>query len=90
MTTDMRVMVLSVIALLMGCFLVVYGTLLARRPDLFLKFHDTFVDRSRWNRHAAWRKNVNDLNYKLLGFAFCVVGLFIIYSMATKLTLDQN
>jgi hypothetical protein len=86
----MRFIVLSVTTLLMGSLFVVYGSLLAWRPDLFLKFHDTFVDRSRGNRTAAWRENVYNLNYRLLGGAFCLVGLFIIYAMTTKLISSQN
>jgi multisubunit Na+/H+ antiporter MnhG subunit len=86
----MRLIVLSVATLLMGSLFVVYGALLAWRPDLFLKFHDTFVDRSRWNTNAAWRKDVYNLNYKVLGVAFCVVGLFIIYAMLAKLISSQN
>jgi hypothetical protein len=36
----MRLIVLSVTALFVGSLFVVYGALLASRPDLFLKFHD--------------------------------------------------
>lgn len=86
----MRLIVLSVTTLLMGSLFVVYGSLLAWRPDLFLKFHDTFIDRGRWNRTAAWRENVYNLNYRLLGVAFCLVGLFIVYAMTTKLIASQN
>ncbi len=86
----MRLIVLSVTTLLVGGLFVVYGMLLAWRPDLFLKFHDTFVDRGRWNRNAAWRKDVYDFNYKVLGVAFCVFGLFIIYAMLAKLISSQR
>jgi hypothetical protein len=81
----MRLFVLSVTTLFVGSLFVVYGVLLAWRPDLFLKFHDTFIDRGRWNRNAAWRKNVSNPEYKLLGGAFCVFGLFITYVMLAKL-----
>jgi hypothetical protein len=57
---------------------------LAWRPDLFLKFHDTFIDRSQWNRNAAWRKNGSSVEYKLLGIGFCAFGVFIIYVLAAK------
>ncbi len=80
----MRLIIISVTALFMGSLFVVYGALLAWRPDLFLKFHDTFIDRSQWNRTAAWRKNVSSVEYKLLGIAFCAFGVFIIYVLVAK------
>lgn len=86
----MRLIVLSMLTLLMGTFLIIYGTLLAWRPELFLRFHDSFVDRGRWNKSTAWRKNVHNLNYKLLGVAFCILGLFIVFSILTKLMSNQN
>jgi len=85
----MRLIVLSTTTLFFGALLVLYGTLLAWKPDLFLKFHDTFVDRGR-NRNASWRKNVYNPDYKLLGVAFCVFGLFIIYVMFVKLISTQR
>jgi hypothetical protein len=68
-----------------GSLFVVYGTLLAWRPDLFLRFHDTFVDRSKWNRIAAWRKNVHKIEYKVLGIGFLISGLFLVFITLTKL-----
>jgi hypothetical protein len=86
----MRSILLLLAAILMGGFFVVYGTLLASRPDAFLKFHDTFVDRSKWNRNAAWRKNIYNGDYKILGIAFLVVGLFIVLITVTKLVSNQH
>jgi hypothetical protein len=63
---------------LMGSLFVIYGGLLAFRPDRFLRFHDTFIDRSEWNRSADWRKHVREREYKALGLVFCVVGLFLL------------
>jgi hypothetical protein len=77
--------VLSLTAFLMGSFLVVYGTLLAWRPDLFLRFHDLFVSRGTWNKDAEWRKNVYNFDYKVLGVAFCMFGLIIVFITLTKL-----
>lgn len=85
----MRLIVLSVTTLLMGSLFVVYGTLLAWRPDLFLKFHDTFVDRGR-NRNAAWRKDLGGLGAKITAASFVMFGLFIIYVMLAKLISSQN
>ena len=63
----MRLIVLSMTTLLTGSLFVVYGTLLAWRPDLFLRFHDSFISRGSWNKNAEWRKNVYNLDYKVLG-----------------------
>jgi hypothetical protein len=76
----MRLIVLSVTSLVLGTLFVVYGTLLAWRPDLFLKFHDTFVDRGR-NRNAAWRKDLESAGAKIAAASFVMFGLFIIYVM---------
>jgi len=86
----LRLIILSVVTLLIGSFLVVYGTLLAWRPDLFLKFHDTFVDRSRLNRNAAWRKDLESLGAKITAASFVTFGLFIIYTMLSKLIRSRS
>jgi len=76
---------LLLIAALIGIFLIVYGSLAACRGDLFLRFHDTFVDRSTWNRNAGWRKHVNDTEFKSMGMLFVIAGAFILVVMLTKL-----
>jgi hypothetical protein len=55
---------------LVGGFFLTYGWLLGFRADLFLRFHDTFVDCSKWNRKAEWRKHVREREYKALGLFF--------------------
>lgn len=68
------------IALAMGCFFVVYGALLSWNPRAWLKFHDTFVDRSR-SRLVAWRNwNPHGTDAKVFGAGCVLVGLFIVYS----------
>jgi hypothetical protein len=86
----MRLIVLSTAALLMGAFLVVYGTLLAWRPDLFLKFQKTFIDCGRWNRNAPWRRNLETLATKTAAASFVTFGVFIIYIVLTKLISGQG
>jgi hypothetical protein len=86
----MRSILLLSAAILMGGLFVAYGTLLASKPDAFLRFHDTFVDRSKSNRNAAWRKNVYNRDYRILGIAFLLVGLFIIIMMVAKLVANQH
>ena len=86
----MRLILLSVTSFFFGVLLVVYGTLLAWRPDLFLKFHDTFIDRSRWNRNADWRKDLESPGAKMVAAGFVMFGVFIIYVMLTKLISSQR
>ena len=86
----MRLILLSVTSFFIGILLVVYGTLLAWRPDLFLKFHDTFIDRGRWNRNAAWRQNLESLGAKMAAAGFVMFGVFIIYVTLTKLISSQR
>jgi hypothetical protein len=89
-SNDMRSNILVLAAMLMGCFVVVYGALLASKPDAFLKFHDTFVDRSKWNRNAEWRKNVYNADYKSFGLVLVVGGIFIVFMMVMKLVSSQH
>jgi hypothetical protein len=81
----MRTVLLAVLALLFGLFTTVYGGLLASRPDLFLRFHDTFVARSDWNRNARWRRNVASRDYRLLGVLFFIIGVLLILMMVVRL-----
>ena len=81
----MRPILLALGALLLGTVFVTYGALLAFRPDRFLRFHDTFIDRSKWNRTAEWRKHVADVEYKALGIAFLIFGLFVVFSVLAKI-----
>jgi hypothetical protein len=69
----------------MGAFLVVYGTLLTYKSSAFLWFHDSFVDRSQWNRNAEWRRNVDRLEFKMLGVCFLLIGLFVAFMSVTRL-----
>jgi hypothetical protein len=85
----MRLIILSVTTLLGGSLFVVYGTLLAWRPDVFLKFHDTFVDRGRI-RNAAWRRDLGSLGAKMAAASFVMFGVFIIYVTLAKMTSSQN
>ena len=47
-----------------GIFFATYGFLLAFRPQSFLKFHNTFVDRSRWSHWDEWHNHVHEGEYK--------------------------
>ena len=86
----MRLILLSVTSFFIGILLVVYGTLLAWSPELFLKFHDAFIDRGRWNRNAAWRKNLGSPGATTAAVGFVMFGVFIIYVTLTKLISSQR
>jgi len=73
-----RLILGSLAVFLMGSLLVTYGGLLAFRPDRFLRFHDTFIDRSKWNPSADWRNHIGEREYKALGLLFCAFGLFLL------------
>jgi hypothetical protein len=75
----MRPVALMLITLAMAGLFVLYGVLLAWNPRLFLRFHDTFVDRSRWNRNAPWRKDLDSLGAKIAAASFVMFGLLLIY-----------
>jgi hypothetical protein len=80
-----RTVILPVLALLFGLFVTVYGGLLASSPDLFLRFHDTFVARGEWNMNAPWRRNVGNRDYAVLGVLFSILGLLLTSMMAVRL-----
>jgi hypothetical protein len=81
----MRTTILSIATVILGSFLTLYGTLLAWNPDLFLKFHDTFVDRSKWNKNAEWRKSINTVEWKVAAAGFVGVGMFIVFQAVLRL-----
>jgi len=57
---------------------VVNGTLLALRPDLFLRFYDLLNPGDYVAKTAGWRRDIDKFEYRLLGAAFVVVGLLIL------------
>jgi len=69
----------------MGCFFVTYGFLLAFRPKSFLKFHNTYVDRSRWSHWDEWQHHVHEPEYKVVGLIFCGAGIFAVCDVALRL-----
>jgi len=81
----MRSIMILLMGAAMGGAMAIYGTLLTYKPDAFLRFHETFVDRSKQNKNAAWRKNVYNSEYKILGMGFLVVGILIVLITLIKL-----
>lgn len=81
----MRLILLALVTLFVGGLFVVYGTLLVWRPDLFLKFHDTFIDRGASNKKAAWRNSVSSREFKFLGIVLGLFGILITYVVLIRL-----
>jgi hypothetical protein len=65
--------------------LVVYGLLMALRPNMFLKFHDFLNPGSRWNTSAKWRGEVGGSEYKSVGWLLSLSGLFFTLMILRKL-----
>ncbi len=78
----MAVLLLGIAAMV---FMAVYGAILSWRPDRFLRFHDTFVDRNKRHRDAKWRSEIDTPAYRLLGWAFTIVGLFFALMLTARL-----
>ncbi len=73
----MRVIALSTGVLILGCFLLINGLLLLISPASFLRFHDFMNPGQRWNRTAAWRANVSNADWKVLGVMCAIIGLLL-------------
>jgi len=63
------------IGLFMGLFLLLNGLLLAFWPGRFLRFYDFWNRGDYVGKTASWRKNVEKLEYRLLGAGALVVGI---------------
>ena len=81
----MREILLPSASALLGVCLGIYGALLAWRQDLFLRFHDTFVNRSSVNRHASWRHDIHRPQYRTVGILFALLAVFIVVKNAMLL-----
>ena len=63
----------------MGLFLIVNGFLLSFKPEEFLRFYD-FCNRGDYvGKAGAWRRDVGNIQYKLLGLCVLFVGAAIIW-----------
>ena len=68
------------VAVFFGIVMVIYGALLAWKPEQLLKFHDTFIDRTKWGKNATWRNEVDKPGAKLVGIVFVLCGVFVTVS----------
>jgi len=76
---------LMALAIVFACFVVINGVLLIVRPDLFLRLRDWLNPGDYWGKTAEWRRDVGNLDYKLLGIGFVVVGMFFVVVSAKAL-----
>lgn len=60
------------------CLIIVNGSLLAFRPDLFLRFYDWQNPGDYWGRSASWRKDVHNAGYKVLGVVLLISGFLFL------------
>ena len=81
----LKLILLSLAVAFMGCFVATYGFLLAFRPTSFLKFHNTYVDRSRWSHWDEWQNHVHEREYKVVGLVFCAAGIFMVCDIGLRL-----
>ncbi len=57
------------------------GLLLAFWPDHFLRFYDFWNRGDYVGKTANWRKNVETIQYRLLGVGAFVVGIAIMWDI---------
>jgi hypothetical protein len=60
-----------------GFYALANGLLLLTRPEAFLKFYD-FFNRGSLNKSGEWRRHVHESEYKFLGAALVLGGLFLL------------
>jgi hypothetical protein len=65
----------------MGLFVIANGLLLAFSPGRFLRFYDFWNRGDYVGKTASWRKNVEKMEYRLLGAGALVVGVAIIWDL---------
>ena len=71
------------IGLLMGLFVFANGLLLAFWPCRFLRFYDFWNRGDYVGRTASWRRDIEKMEYRLLGFGAVVVGAAIVSDLVS-------
>jgi len=69
------------IGLLVGLFVITNGLLLAFLPGRFLRFYDFWSRGDYVGKTALWRKNVEKMEYRLLGLGAIVVGVAMVWDL---------
>lgn len=78
-------LILVLLGMFTACLLAINGGLLIFRPDLFLKFYDLQNRGDYWGKTAAWRRDVYDTEYKILGAILFLSGLLFLGLLAMVL-----
>ena len=68
-------------SLLLALFVMANGVVLVFWPRHYLRFYDFWVNRSSIGKAAPWRKDVEKVEYRLLGLGAIVSGLVILWSI---------
>jgi hypothetical protein len=69
------------IGVFLALFVITNGLLLAFWPTRFLRFYD-FVNRGDYvGKAAPWRKDVEKIEYRLLGVGFLVAGMLMLWDL---------
>jgi hypothetical protein len=69
------------VGLFIAFFMIANGLLLAFWPHRFLRFYDFWNRGDYVGKTASWRKNVEKVEYRLLGLGALVVGIAIIWDV---------
>jgi uncharacterized protein YjeT (DUF2065 family) len=67
--------------LVFALFAIANGLLLAFWPAGFLRFYDFCNPGDYVGKAAPWRKNVEKIEYRLLGVGFLVVGMLMLWDL---------
>jgi hypothetical protein len=69
------------IGLFLGLFMIANGLLLAFWPRCFLRFYDFWNPGDYVGKVAPWRKEVERLQFRLLGVGCFVVGMAVLWDL---------
>jgi hypothetical protein len=69
------------IGLFLALFMIANGALLAFWPRQFLRFYDFWASGDYVGKAASWRKNVEKVEYRLLGAAAFIFGIAILWDI---------
>ncbi len=69
------------IGLFLALFMIANGILLVFWPRYFLRFYDFWTSGDYVGKTAPWRKNVEKVEYRLLGLGAVVLGIVILWDI---------
>ncbi len=62
-------------------YMIINGMLLAFWPRHYLRFYDFWVNRDSVGKAAPWRKDVENVEYRLFGLVALASGLAILWGI---------